>query len=126
MSLLGASIRSLTNARPLDVAMNDANGDQLTGFDSSRPATAVLTTVAASVVSVLFLASNVARRQAGIVNDSSKTLYLAFAATASTTAFTKLLGAGAQYETPLDGYTGAISGIWSSASGNARITEITA
>jgi hypothetical protein len=85
-----------------------------------------LTTVAASATSVSLLASNAARRQAIIMNDGSKTLYVAFAATASATAFTKLIGAGMQYETPLNGYTGAISGIWSSASGNARITEITA
>ena len=126
MSLLSASLRFLTNARAQDVAMVDANGDQLTGFNPSRPATATLTTVAASAVSVSLVASNAARRQVVIVNDGNKSLYVAFAATASTTAFTVRLGGGNEFVSELDSYTGVISGIWDVAAGSARITEITA
>ena len=125
MSLLGASLRFLTNARAQDVAVVDGNGDHVTGFDSSRPANATLTSVAASVTSVSLLASNAARRQAIIVNDGNKTLYIAFAATATTTAFTVRLGGGNEFVSEMNGYTGAISGIWDSAAGSARITEIT-
>lgn len=125
MGILGASFRFLTNARPMDVSVVDAAGDQLTGFDSSRPANAALTSVAASAVSVSLLAANAARRQFIIVNDGSKVLWVAFAATASAAAFTLELGGGGTYESPLNGYTGVISGIWQSANGNARITEIT-
>lgn len=126
MSLLGASLRFLTNARPWDVAIVDAAGDHVTGFDSTRPASAALTSVAASAVSVTILASNAARRQAIVVNDGNKTLRLAFAATASLTAYTVALSSGNTYETPLNGYTGEITGIWDSANGSARVTEITA
>ena len=125
MSLLGASLRFLTNARAQDVAMVDANGDQLTGFDSSRPATATLTSVVASIVSVSLLAANAARRQIMIHNDGTKTLFVAFAATASATAFTVVIGASNTYVSPVNGYTGIISGIWNVANGNARITEVT-
>jgi len=34
------------------------------------------------------------------------------------------MGAGAYYEVPF-GYTGALKGIWASATGAARITELT-
>ena len=125
MSLLSASLRFLTNARAQDVAVVDANGDHLTGFDSSRPATSTLTSVAASVVTVSLLASNAARRQVIIVNDGNKSLYVAFAATASTTAFTVRLGGGNEFVSKMNSYTGAISGIWDTAAGSARITEIT-
>ena len=104
-----------------------ANNDvTVTGsVDPSRPATAAITSVAANAVSVSLLASNAARRQAIIVNDGTKTLYIAFAATATTTAFTIRLGAGNEYISEMNSYTGAISGIWDVANGSARITEIT-
>ena len=125
MSLLAATIRVLTGARALDVAVVDGAGAQLTGFDSSRPANAALTTVAASATSVSLLASNTARRQVLIVNDGNADLYIAFAATASVTAFSVLLPKNGEWASVLNSYTGAISGIWSSATGSARITEIT-
>lgn len=126
MSLLGASLRSLTNARAWDVAIVDGSGDHVTGFDSSRPATATLTSVASSAVSVTILAANAARRHAYIVNDGNKTLFLAFAATASLTAYTVAVSSRGTFELPKDGYTGIITGIWDSANGSARVTEVTA
>lgn len=104
-----------------------ANNDvTVTGsVDPSRPANATLSSVAASVTSVSLLASNAARRQVIIVNDGNKTLYIAFAGTASATAFTVRLGGGQEFISEMNSYTGAISGIWDSANGSARITEIT-
>ena len=125
MSLLSGSVRELTNARPMDVAVVNGTGDQLTGFDSSRPSTAALTTVAASATSVSLLAANANRRQFFIVNNGSKTLYVAFAATATTGAFTFIISSNGTYISPVDGYTGVISGIWNTANGNAQVTEIT-
>lgn len=125
MSLLGATIRFLANARPLDVAVVDGLGDQLTGFDSSRPANATITSVGASVTSVTIAAANAARRQLIVVNDGNKTLYLAFAATATTAAYTYLVAAGQTYTGPVNGYTGIVTGIWSAANGNAIVTEVT-
>lgn len=86
--------------------------------------TATLTNVAASASSVTILAANTARLGATIVNDSTQVLYLKMGATASSTSYTVKLAAGAYYEVPF-GYTGILDGIWASASGNARVTELT-
>lgn len=88
--------------------------------------TAVLTSVASSASTVVLKAANTARRGLSVFNDSTAALYLAFAATASTSAFTVKIGAGSHYEMPTPVYTGAVSGIWASANGNARVTEVTA
>jgi len=125
MSLLTASVRELTDARALDVSVVDGNGDQLTGFDASRPATATLTSIASSITSVTILASNPARRKFLIVNESTRVLKLAFAATATATAYSILLAANSFYESELGGYTGIITGLWAAVNGNARVTEIT-
>ena len=121
-----STARVLTNASPLDVAVMDGLGNQLTGFDPSRPGTATLTSVPSAITSTVLLAANVNRRKFIITNDSTKTLYVAFAATASTAAYTLQLPLRGGYESPLDDYTGVISGIWSAVNGAAKITEITA
>ena len=125
MSLLSATIRLLTNARAMDVSVVDANGDHVTGFDGTRPSAAAHTTVATSTVSATLLAANAARRQVFIYNDSNKTLYVAFAATATATAFAVLIPGNGQWESVLNGYTGVISGLLESGTGNARVTEVT-
>jgi len=125
MGLFPGSVRPLTNSSPVDVAMVDVNGDQLSGFDQSRPATAVLSSVPSSVTSVTILAANAARRGGTIVNDGTKVLKIAFSATATATAFTVSIPANGQHELTLDGYTGVISGIWNAVNGNARVTEVT-
>ena len=122
---LTGSLRDLQNARALDVAVVDGNGDQLTGFDSSRPASAAITSVASAATSTVLLPANPARRRVIFYNDSTKNLRVAFAATASATAFTALLPGKSLYESDLNDYTGIISGIWEAANGFARITEIT-
>jgi hypothetical protein len=59
-------------------------------------------------------------------NDSTSILYLKFGSTASATSATVKLVADAYYELPDDPvYTGIITGIWVSATGSARVTEIT-
>mgnify|MGYP001612758565 CR=1 FL=1 len=86
--------------------------------------TATLSNVAGSATSVPLLASNASRRGATFFNDSTALLYLKFGATASTTSFTTQLSANGYYELPLPIYTGAIDGIWASATGNVRVTEL--
>jgi hypothetical protein len=86
-------------------------------------ATATVTSVASSATNVTLLASNSSRKMATFYNDSTKDLFLKFGATASTTSFTVLINPDGFYELPLPMYTGIIDGIWSSASGSARITE---
>lgn len=81
-------------------------------------------TVASSASNVTILASNANRLGATIYNDSSAILYLKLGSTASTTSFTIKMQAESYYEVPFN-YTGIIEGLWASATGNARITELT-
>ena len=85
---------------------------------------AALTPVPASVTSVSLLAARPGRRGAIVVNDGNATLCLAYAATASLTAYTYKLPPNATFEMPLPIYSGAISGIWNGALGSAVITEL--
>jgi len=88
------------------------------------PATPATSSVAGSATSVTLLAANASRRGATIFNDSTSDLYIKLGATASTTDFTIKVRQDDYYEVPF-GYVGIIDGIWSSAAGDARITEIT-
>lgn len=104
---------------------SDRNGATIV---SARPtATATLSNVASSATSVTVLASNTSRKGAVIVNDSTQILYLKFGATASATSYSYQLAAGETLEIPGANilYTGIIDGIWASANGNARVTELT-
>lgn len=104
----------------------DANGN-LSVKQSSPPAstTAALTSVASSATTVVLLASNTARKGAYFFNDSTSVLYLAYAGTASTTAYTVQIPSNSFFEMPTEPvFTNTISGIWSAANGNARITEL--
>lgn len=95
----------------------------------SPGATATLSNVNDSASSQTLLAANTSRKNAIIVNDSIQFLYLAYAATATSTAFTYLLEPGEVWSMIANTggiYTGVISGIWvADAAGAARITEIT-
>jgi hypothetical protein len=86
------------------------------------------TGVAASASSVSVLAANTLRKGAAISNDqASATLYLRLSSSAATAAsggYTVILPGGAYYELPF-GYTGAVTGIWSSATGFANVSELT-
>ena len=81
--------------------------------------------MAISTSSVTVLAANANRVSATIVNDSiASVLYIALAATATTSAYTTKLLAGDYWELPI-AYTGAISAIANLAQGSMRITELT-
>jgi len=81
--------------------------------------------VAGAAVDTVILTSNVNRLGATVYNDSSAVLYLALGtAAASTSDYTVQMVSGAYYEVPF-AYTGGIRGIWASATGNARVGEIT-
>lgn len=85
---------------------------------------ATLTNVASSATSVTLLASNANRLSASIVNDSTQLLYIKCASAAlSTSCIVKVASMG-YFEVPF-GYTGIITGIWASANGYARVTEVT-
>jgi len=85
---------------------------------------ATLTSVASSASSVSLFASNPAAQGRLVYNDSTQVLYVAFASTATTSAYTVQVPPGGYYEFPKPVYTGVSSGIWASANGNARLTEL--
>jgi hypothetical protein len=87
--------------------------------------TATLASPAAAATTAVLLAASQSRRGAVIVNEGSTILYLAFAATASLTAYTVQVPAttGTFVLDPAANYAGPISGIWAgSPTGNARTT----
>lgn len=107
----------------------DVSGSAITTSTTANT-TATLTNVASSASSVTILASNANRKGATIVNESTALLYVKFGSTASATSYVvSLVGSSAApysyYEVPF-GYSGIITGIWASANGNARVTEVTA
>jgi hypothetical protein len=61
---------------------------------------------------------------AAVFNDSTALLFVKLGATASATSFTVKLYQDGYFEVPF-GYTGIIDGIWASATGSARVTEVT-
>jgi hypothetical protein len=89
-------------------------------------ATATRSNVAAAVSDTSLLASNAARKGAIFYNDSTAILYLAYGAgAASVTSYSVQIPANGYFELPPQPiYTGAIRGIWATANGNCRITEL--
>ena len=93
-------------------------------------ATSTLANVASSATSVTVLAANNNRKTAIIINDSTSDLYVTLNASAASTTNYSLFLAAKVGNTPSflaingDDYSGEIRGIWSSANGFARITEV--
>jgi len=112
--------KTMANSTPVVLASDQASIPVT--IDSA--ATATRTDVTSSASSVTILALNASRKGATVYNDSTKFLYLKFGTTASATDFTVLLRSGDYYEVPFR-YTGKIDGIWASANGAARVTELT-
>jgi hypothetical protein len=90
----------------------------------SVPNSGTKSSVAGNAGSVSILSANSQRKAATFYNDSTSAMYLDLTGgTASATSFTVKLQQQQFYELPLPIYTGAITGIWDTATGNARITE---
>lgn len=87
--------------------------------------TGTQTSVAASATAVTLLAANTSRLSASIFNDSTVTLYVLFNSGASITNYKVQLVGGAYYEFPFPIHTGIVTGIWDSATGSARVSEMT-
>lgn len=86
---------------------------------------ATLSNVAASASSVTLLASNANRVGATIVNDGAAVLYVKFGATASATSYSYRVEPYGTLEFPEPVYPGVVDGLWTSATGSARCTEMT-
>lgn len=95
----------------------------------TRAATPTQTSVGNSTGNVTVVASNANRLGCTIFNDDTAgtgaTLKLKLGTTASATSFTIAMAPQSYYEVPFS-YTGIIDGIASAATGNARVTELTA
>lgn len=89
----------------------------------SASGSAALTSVASSASSVSLLAANAARKGIVLFNDGTQIAYVAYAATATSSAFTIKMFPGSFLE-PQTNYSGAISAIWASANGSMRVTEL--
>lgn len=126
MGLFSASYRQLgPDVIAVDVAVVDAAGNHVTGFDQSRPANAVLSTVNVTTTSGVMLAANPARREVYIEHEGSGTVFLAFAATATTAAYTLRIQGNSAHKLTLNGYTGVISVIRNAGTSTLRVTEVT-
>lgn len=106
---------------PVNIA-SDQTVPVSAALDSTSSAT--LTQVAGSATSVSVLASNAARKGAIFFNASTQICYLAFAATATSSAYTVQMAANSTYIMDKPIYTGVVSGIWVSANGNMIITAL--
>lgn len=90
--------------------------------------TGTQSSVAGSATDVTILAANTNRKGFMVFNDSAAILYLLIGAgTSSTTVFSIRLDPYSTYEaySSANIYTGILKGIWSSATGSARVTEFT-
>lgn len=104
-------------------ASDSASGLTVTRLGGGH--TATRTSVTSTVTNgTTLLAANVLRIGATVYNESTAILYLALGSAGTTTDYTAQLQAGAFYEVPY-GFDGLINGVWQSANGFARITELT-
>jgi hypothetical protein len=97
-----------------------------TAVISTGSTTSAITSVGASTTSVTLDATDANRKLVIIYNNTtSANLYIAFGATASTSAFTYKIAPGGSYESGIFVYTGNIYGIWDATSaGSAMVTEV--
>lgn len=85
--------------------------------------TATITRVATSAVSTTLLAANVNRKKAIIVTETGTSNFVAFGSAASSTNYTYFLTSAATLE--VTGWTGSITLVRSSGTGNVQVTELT-
>lgn len=114
--------------RAASVVLYDANGNLLSGFDPSKPATAAITELTFTAVTQVLFASNVNRRYAYIWNATNKSLLVALAATSALNAYSFVVPSNTGTQVPINGYTGDIAGILSgapAASNKVYVTEVT-
>jgi hypothetical protein len=133
----GSTISSVSNPFPITGSVTQGTNPwvisgTLTGITNTvttkevRSATGSNSSVASTTTnSTSILASNANRLGATIYQDDTVSyLYISLGSTCTPTNFTIKIAPGGYYEVPF-GYTGAITGVWSAATGSARITELT-
>ncbi len=126
--LISGSVREVGDARPMDIVLLDAQGNPVFGFDQSRPDSATITQLTFAAVTQLLAAANPARRKLIVYNGTNKTLFIAFAPTATLVLFTVPVAVNTAVELDLNGYTGDVSGILAAAPSSVNkvnVTEVT-
>lgn len=94
--------------------------------NESQPSTATRSSVAGSASSVTIIAANATRRGLIVYNDSTAILYLALGTgPATSTDFSYKMFPEDCFEIPFPACTAILVGIWASATGAARVTELT-
>jgi hypothetical protein len=108
----------------------------LLGINSNSSGSTVIGTTptrfdrTSSTSSATLLASNTSRKTAAITNESTAILYILYGdtAAASSTNYTypiPPIANGIPSTLIIDDYSGIITGVWASANGFARVTEVT-
>lgn len=92
--------------------------------EQNKAPTANVSTVSATTSTATLAAANTNREGLYIFNDSTATIYVKLGTSASTTDYTFVMYENGYYEMPLPVYTGAVTAVWASATGQARITEL--
>lgn len=105
-----------------DGASSDVSTTNPLPISQTTAAISTLANVSGSASSVTLVASNTDRRKVIMYNDSTADCYVKYGTTASATSFTWLMAAGSHIEE--DCYNGIITGIWTSATGSMRVTEV--
>jgi len=118
------------------VTIGDGDATPIAAVDAaglhSRPGRAgtsnvTFTAATATAGGATLQAVNTNRLWWSVFNESTAILYLKLGTSPSTTSYTVQVPAGGYWEMPPGIiWTGAITGIWSAANGNARTTELTA
>ncbi len=81
------------------------------------------TSVSSSASSKTIIAANPRRKKLILVNTSTPILYLDFTGGTATATTAHGYQMASNTNLVLDGYTGAISGIWAAANGQVNVTE---
>lgn len=81
-------------------------------------------TIAASTTPVELFPPAIGVSRRSVLNSSSSLLYLKYGSGASTTSYSVPVPAGKLFTFPHPTYTGRVTGVWSTANGNVRCTEV--
>jgi len=136
-TIAGANVATTNDGTQL-VSLAGATGDALDTYGNTlmvyqpnngiaQSNSSVITSVTASTSAVVLLNYNASRKSVFIYNDSTSILYLGYCpvSSLSTSTYTVQIAAQGYYEMPVEPvYINVISGIWVSANGSARITEM--
>lgn len=121
VDVVGSLPAGTNNIGDVDIASALPAGTNAIG-KLTQPATPTLANVTMTGSSVTLAASNTARRNLMIFNDSGVTVYVKLGSTASSTSFTIKMADQSYYELPDPVYTGIVTAL--GASGDVRVSEV--